>query len=398
MREQRKGYEKMKKRKMKFSGIAALCLGLTLSLTLTLAFAGPLGARVVVVDQDRVNVRQAAGTTSDIIGKVSKGMIFGWYGAAENWTQIMLPNGKTGYIRNDLLQGHDDVTVTGSSVRIRKSPSLEGVIMGQAKRGEKLAALDYQEGWFNVRYGEATGWISGDYVELGAPVVLSASQTAAAPQEQAHNTDSVVAGAGSPGGLLSGKIITLDPGHGLRSDGGVSDPGAKGVNLGIWEKDVNLDIALKLKALLENMGASVWLTHTGATNLNLAGRAAVANDNGSHILVSIHANASESPQYSGHSVYYYAPANDPRFSGRRETTKALAQFVQDSMVSICGRANLGVKENNFVVVRETGCPSILVETAFLTNAEEEQLLAQGAFRQKLAEALAAGIKKYFGVE
>ncbi len=390
----------MKKSKMKFSILTVLCLALSLS------SAAPLWARVVTVEKDQVNVRQSASTKSEIIGRVDKSMIFGWYGAEENWTQIKLANGNLGYIRNDLLQGYDEVTVTGSTVRIRKSPSLEGEIMGQAQRGERLTVLDCQQGWFKIQYGQNAGWISGDYVELGTPVVLTSSQeaeaaetaAAAAGETPVHNMDSVTVGTGNPGGILSGKIITLDPGHGVRSDGGPVDPGAKGTKLGIWEKDVNLDVALKLKAILEEQGATVWMTHTGATSLNLYGRAAVANDNGSHIFVSIHANASESPQYSGHSVYYYAPASNPRFSGRRELTKALAQFVQDSLVNTCGRADLGIKESNFVVVRETNCPSILVETAFLTNAEEEQLLAQGAFRQKLAESVAQGIRKYFGVE
>ncbi|MEL7623310.1 MAG: N-acetylmuramoyl-L-alanine amidase [Clostridiales bacterium] len=391
MREKSENF--MKKSKIKFTILIMLCLMLTLS------SAAPLGARVVTVEKDQVNVRQGASTTTEIIGKVNKNMMFGWYGAEENWTQIKLDDGKLGYIRNDLLQGYDEVTVTGSTVRIRKSPSLEGEIMGQAGRGESLAALDYQQGWFKVQYGQDTGWISGDYVKLGTAVVLTSSQTAEQESPgQAHNMDSVTVSTGNPGGILSGKIITLDPGHGVRSDGGPVDPGAKGVNLGIWEKDVNLDVAFKLKAILEEMGATVWMTHTGATSLNLYGRAAVANDNGSHIFVSIHANASTSPQHSGHSVYYYAPASNPRFSGRRELTKALAQFVQDSLVNICGRANLGIIESNFVVVRETNCPSILVETAFLSNAEEEQLLAQGEFRQKLATAVAQGIKKYFGVE
>jgi N-acetylmuramoyl-L-alanine amidase len=386
---------KMKKNKWKCGMAAAL------GLLLTLAFAGSLSARVVAVEKDLVNIRQAAGTTAPVVGRADKGAIFGWYGGAENWTQIKLPDGKTGYIRNDLLQGYDEVTVTGSAVRIRQSPSLTAAIMGQAQRGENLAALDYQDGWYKVRYGQGqdTGWISGDYVKPGAPVVLSFSQQAApVGQAQTHNMDSVVAGAGKPGGVLSGKVITLDPGHGLRADGGDPDPGAQGVNLGLWEKDVNLDVALKLKAILEDMGAAVWLTHTGATSLNLYGRAAVANSNGSHILISLHANASESPQYSGHSVYYYAPAEDPRLGGRRASTKALAQYVQDSLVRVCGRADLGIKESNFVVAREPDCPAILVEAAFLTNAEEEQLLAQGAFRQKLAEAIAAGVQQYFGVD
>ena len=63
-----------------------------------------------------------------------------------------------------------------------------------------------------------------------------------------------------------------------------------------------------------------------------------------------------------------------------------------------GCNDLGVLENNFVVIRETKCPSILVETAFLSHPGDEAKLAQGEFRQTLAEGIAKGILKYFGAE
>jgi len=188
----------------------------------------------------------------------------------------------------------------------------------------------------------------------------------------------------------------LDPGHGTIADGKPIDPGAQGAVIGIWERDVNLDVALKLRRILENMGATVWMTHMGTTKLDLSGRAALANENGSHIFVSIHSNASVNRTLNGHTVYFYAPVGS-RHDAQRGLREAFANYVQDSLVQHCGRADSGVKEANFVVLREVNCPAILVETAFLSNAEEELLLAQGAFRQRLADAIATGIMKHFGV-
>ena len=399
---------------MKQSGrYTAITLAL-IYLIFSIAGARPLFARVVSVQKDQVNIRRGAGVTTEVIGKAGKGMMFAWQGAEKDWTRIILSDGQAGYIRNDLLQGFDEIAVTGSGVRIRQNPSLQGAVLGKADKGDKLEVLDYQKDWFKVRFGQVSGWISADFVKPGAAVILPSapdpgqteqegddpgadqeSQNGQTP-DAAYNFDSVTVSGGDREGVLSGKIITLDPGHGTRGVGKPVDPGAQGVKIGIWEKDVNLDVALKLKTILEDMGATIWMTHTGVTELDLFGRAEVANRNGSDIFVSIHTNASEKPTLSGHSVYFYAPDDDGRLSGQRNARQALARFVQDSMIKTCGRDDLGIKESNFVVLRQTNCPSILVETAFLSNAQEELLLAQGAFRLRLADAIAIGILKYFG--
>jgi len=378
---------------------------------MAIVFAGaqPLCARIVSVRGDQVNIRQGAGTNTAIIGKTNKDVVFAWKGAVDGWTRIQMANGMDGYIRNDLLDGYEEATVTGGVVRIRRNPSLQGAVLGNVNRGDKLAISDFRNGWYRVQRGRLVGWISSDYVQLGAKVDLStvpaAGQTSSAAQDTnagltesggLHNFDSASVSAGTPGGLLSGKTITIDPGHGTIADGKPIDPGAQGVVLGIWERDVNLDIALKLKRILESLGASVWMTHMGTTTLDLSGRAALANENGSHLFISIHSNASVNRTLNGHTVFFYGPA-DSRHGPQRSLRETLANHVQDSLVQYCGRADLGVKEANFVVLREVNCPSILVETAFLSYAEEELLLAQGAFRQRLADAIATGILRYFGV-
>ena len=379
------------------------------ALVLSAAGGRPLQARVVEVQSNQVNIRQGADISTVIADKASKGMIFAWQGAAEGWTQIALANGQAGYIRNDLLRGYDEIVATGSGVRVRQSPSLSGAVLGSVDKGDRLIVLDYRKDWYKVRYGQADGWISADYAKLGPAVDLPAAGAAQAgaasgagqsgqdglQSGQVYDFSSVTVGTGTPGGALSGKVITLDPGHGTLAPGKPVDPGAQGINLGIWEKDVNLDIALKLKKILEGMGATVWMTHTGTTALDLNGRAALANQNGSHLFLSIHTNSSENLALNGHSVYFYAPAANVRLKDQREIRRLLASCVQDSLTRSCGRADLGVKENNFVVLRETNCPSILVETAFLSDAQEELMLAQGAFRQRLAEAVAAGIANFF---
>ena len=122
-----------------------------------------------------------------------------------------------------------------------------------------------------------------------------------------------------------------------------------------------LAIANRLKKQLEAVGAFVLMTRAGDTNLTLAGRAALANRNNADAFISIHANANYSASISGTSTYYYGG------SGQPAVRKKLAGLVQTEMVKSLGRINRGVLTANFAVLRETTVPSILVETAFISN-------------------------------
>jgi N-acetylmuramoyl-L-alanine amidase len=152
---------------------------------------------------------------------------------------------------------------------------------------------------------------------------------------------------------------------------------------------------MQLKAILESAGHNVIMTHTGSTTLSLTGRADVANNAGADIFVSIHANASVRHDYGGHSTYFYAPAGNPELYAQRRLRNMLAADIQGEMVKAGGRLDLGVLESNFAVLRDTRVPSVLVETAFLSHPEEEQLLGSADYRRKLAEGIAKGIYAYF---
>jgi N-acetylmuramoyl-L-alanine amidase len=193
---------------------------------------------------------------------------------------------------------------------------------------------------------------------------------------------------------LQNRLIVLDPGHASIQPGGGLDPGAIGTRLKLQEKDVNLGVALKLKTILEKAGAKVVMTHTGSTNLTLAQRAGVANSLQADVFVSIHADSGK-PGVSGHTTYFYAPSNHNVLGAQRAQRLRLATLVQRELVKSGGRRDIGVREENFAVLRETRVPSILVETAFLTDRIEEVLLSQDWFQEKLAEGIANGLRAYF---
>ncbi|MGB9919783.1 MAG: N-acetylmuramoyl-L-alanine amidase [Moorellales bacterium] len=186
---------------------------------------------------------------------------------------------------------------------------------------------------------------------------------------------------------LAGRLVVLDPGHGSQQSWG-SDPGAVGPT-GLKERDVVLAVALEAKRLLEERGGRVMLTRTGeVTSLSLYDRAALANQQGAQVFVSIHANSSPSPDLDGTCTYYCVPAH---LEYQREARRSLAFSLQQALVSRLGRPDKGVRQANFAVLRATEMPSALVELAFISNPNEERLLADPAFQRLAAQALVEGI-------
>ena len=175
--------------------------------------------------------------------------------------------------------------------------------------------------------------------------------------------------------------IVIDPGH-----SGSVEPGACAG--GVRECDVVLAIARLLAEQLEEQGYEALLTRSGdiATD-DLAFRAELANAHQADLFVSIHANSVSSPAAHGTEVYHF-PGSE---QGRR-----LAGLIQTSLVAELNTADRGVKEANFQVLRETQCPAVLVEVAFISHERDRQLLTAYVGQLGAAIAIATGITEYAG--
>ncbi len=213
--------------------------------------------------------------------------------------------------------------------------------------------------------------------------------------------------------------VVLDPGHG-GDDLGTTGP------MGLVEKDLTLDIALRTAEILGAKGFEVLFTRQEDTALPLNRRAEVANALGGDVLVSIHVNWIPNRQVRGVETYWLGPTDDPfikelaaaenRSSGysladfrrllegiyadvRKDESRRLAEAVQTEMYKSLARINptlqdRGVKTAPFLVLVATEMPAILAEVSCLSNDEEARLLATGKYRRRIAEALAAGIVAY----
>ncbi|MFW6389725.1 MAG: N-acetylmuramoyl-L-alanine amidase family protein [Halanaerobiales bacterium] len=182
---------------------------------------------------------------------------------------------------------------------------------------------------------------------------------------------------------LSDQIIVIDPGHGGH------DPGAIGP-AGLKEKDVNLDISLKLYDFLKkNTTARVYLTRDSDVFISLRERSEMANRLNPDIFISIHANADEWRKRRG--IETYAHYNTSKDSW------ALAWYLQDSMVTALGLSDQGLKSDNFHVIRETAhVKSVLLEIGFISHPTEEIFLSNKNNRTKAAKAIYEGILDYYG--
>jgi N-acetylmuramoyl-L-alanine amidase len=221
------------------------------------------------------------------------------------------------------------------------------------------------------------------------------------------------------------RVIVLDPGHGGK------DPGAVGFSKKIYEKDIVLSIAKKLKILLEkHLDVVVLLTREDDLFVSLQDRTKFANQNHANLFISLHCNAHRRATAGGMEVYYLSTAktDDARavealenavvyeYEGGTEAVQKyddlsfiladmaqnehlkesneLAIRLQQDLITATNLQDRGVKQANFYVLRGAFMPAVLVELGFLSNREEEKLLSSNAFQEKLANALFEGIKNF----
>lgn len=180
--------------------------------------------------------------------------------------------------------------------------------------------------------------------------------------------------------LASGApLVAIDPGHGGKDDGAASESGLN-------EKDVNLDISVRVKGLLENAGFRAIQTRNNDNYVSLQERCDMANNAGADIFVSIHNNFSNNAEMLGAETYFY------NSSGRG---RQLAEHIQQNLVERTGSFDRGVKNSAFFVLENTKMTAALVESAFLSHSAESERLRDAGFRQSIAEGIFNGIVEYF---
>ncbi|MBI3990331.1 MAG: N-acetylmuramoyl-L-alanine amidase [candidate division NC10 bacterium] len=226
-----------------------------------------------------------------------------------------------------------------------------------------------------------------------------------------------------PAPAMEPTIIVIDPGHGGQDSGAVGPRGLK-------EKDVALDIGLRLKKLLEKrLPVQVLMTRSEDLFTPLQQRTAIANHAKANFFISVHVNAAMRSRTVGFETYYFT--KDPSDSSARasvlqenlavnlegvgpkeqdnylkltvtdlindvyrDESSALAELLLDELDQILKVENRGVKSGPFYVLAGAAMPAVLVEAAFISNPLEERKLMDETYRQRVAEALFEGIARF----
>ncbi|MCM1025090.1 MAG: N-acetylmuramoyl-L-alanine amidase [Roseburia sp.] len=177
-------------------------------------------------------------------------------------------------------------------------------------------------------------------------------------------------------------LVAIDPGHGGEDEGCSGD--------GVQEKDINLEVAQRLAVRLRDMGFDVILTREdGEKEISLKERVDLAEEKGADIFVSIHQNASEKAVSSAKGIETW-------YCGRDRDCRRLAQLIHKGALGKTKARERELQESReLYVIRETSMPACLIETGFLTNAEERKQLCDADYQEKLAEGIAEGIYYYF---
>jgi N-acetylmuramoyl-L-alanine amidase len=219
-------------------------------------------------------------------------------------------------------------------------------------------------------------------IELSRPSPFEVHQGPVSGQLLVELGAAVAAGAGWPvaTGPHGPVVVAVDAGH------GGSDPGAIGPT-GVKEKDVVLAIAQALKRLLNRHHLDVVMIRDADVFVPLEDRAQIASRGGATLFVSIHANASTDPNANGTQTFYANPASQP-----------LAVSVLDEVSRATGMTSRGASQASFQVLVDTNqIPSILVETAFITNWREEAVLRNSSVQLAMAQGVLKGIQRYLSM-
>lgn len=191
---------------------------------------------------------------------------------------------------------------------------------------------------------------------------------------------------------VANKVIVVDPGHGGK------DPGV--VENGAVEKEITMETARKLAAILGHAGAVVLLTREGDTELtnpggrsfstwkreDLKARIEMANRRGADIFISIHVNSFRAGPREHGAQTFYQPGS--------EEGKQLAEAIQSEMVRILGNNHRRAKQVDYYILRYAKMPAVIVEVGFVTNPREGRLLQEPEYQSKVAYAIYAGVVKY----
>lgn len=294
------------------------------------------------------------------------------------------------------LAGEDYVEARALFARFGLKPlALEG--------GQRLR---FESAWtkIEIEADRREALVNGLRVFLGAPVVVHRRTLHLSKIDADRLFVPILRPAVYAASVPALRTIAIDAGHGGR------DTGTQNTRLKLDEKGFTLDVARRLQVLLEREGYKVVMTRTDDRFVELDERAALANRAGADLFVSIHFNAvSNAPSVRGTETYILTPRHHASTQPERDKSMVPTNYPGNSrdvwnavlgygmhrqLLEKLGTFDRGLKRARFKVLTLLKCPGVLIESAYLSNDAEAEKIRTPAYRESLAEAIAAGIRAY----
>lgn len=406
----------------------------------------------ITIKANVVNVRQGPGLSYDVMSQANKGETMNVISQKNNWYQVRLSGDKIGWVASWLVDNTEVsatsnrvAKVTNSFANVRQSSSADSQLLGKLNQGDKITVLYQQNGWSQIKYNSAVGWVQSDLIEVSdqAPATVQKTTTAESESTDTDTSSSAIKSVttqldntklrtgpdvsyqytqsypantkltyinksgtwyqvkdadGNTGYVASWVVTPSEKNEVVKTSATslseatiVLDAGHGGNDVGAlstkskYEKDYTLATVDAIAKKLKAAGANVVLTRSNDTFVDLEPRPALANKLKADAFISVHFDSSnEANEASGTTTYYYSSSKD----------MSLAKAINNQTKTL-PLNNRGIEYGNYQVLRDNQRPAVLLELGYINSDKDFSYISSANYQAKVADAVYTGLTDYF---